>query len=275
MKENSGLVLKIGAGGAIFFGGLVGCVSGQTVGRLDITNNITDNYYTSGEHKTLHKSGASEGLDGFDREYNPLFNPSGISSKIVSKVPEELQTDYRPVDNNSVDSDLSLISETGDPITISSGNELICEIDPTNKAYDFGTKPITLWERDANDPNVYHLIANVRKEVLQNGGVVPLDNLDGTYDSEVVYWEGQVRFDTPYVHLNGDDTVNFGDYDIFISALGRTGITDANRADPNDKGAQADLDLDGDVDLGGDGCIFMDYWLTNKKFDVEKGCYVQ
>ena len=276
MKEKSKFrkgLERVLASGIIFFGSLVGGVKAS--GQLNILNDLNNGSYLNCSHLLNYRPGAQEGYDSHDDEYNPLWWAYTEKSKIVSKVGDyELETDARPQDSNTpVNLELSLHSQSGDPIIVSDlKNELICNIDPGNNGYDFGTKPITLWEQDQNDPNIYHLLANVRKKDLQNEGVV-LEDLAGTYESEVPYWKGEVRFDTYYVHLNGDDMVNFGDYAILVGAMGRTGITDANRADPNDKGAWDDFDLDNVVDMN-DLCIFTDYWLAGKNYDTANGCYV-
>lgn len=260
---------------------LSGVVKAST-GVLETRNYVNDSRFVKQDHSIVHVEGATEGYDdGLDSIYYPMFTPDGLATKIVSIVElNELDIDMRPVDSNSVmDLELSLISESGNPISVSNlENELRFVIDPKNGGiYDFGTKPITYWEQDGNDPNVYYLIANVRKEILRNGGdvgVIPLPNLNGTYDSEVPYLKSQIRFDTYFVHLNNKGFSNLENYAIFANAYGRTGITDANRADVDDPGAWADYNLDGDVDVN-DLDIFSDYYLTSRKYHLEDGWIVE
>ena len=197
MKEKSnfrkGLERILGVG-IVFFGGLISSV-GASTGQLEILNKLKDVGSSNGHYIVNHIETASEGYnyDDPDREYSygPSV-PSGFKTKTISKVDEkELWVDSRSFQNKYVDLGASLHSESGGSVSIISRNELECVIDPGDYGWDFGTKPITLWEQDANDPNIYCLRANVRKEVLQNGGVIPLDDLNGTYDSEIPYWKGQ------------------------------------------------------------------------------------
>jgi hypothetical protein len=246
--------------------------------KLSILDKI-DSGYDSQYFSFYHKSGALEGYDNYDTIYGlGPPPPSGIKAKIVSILEEEtgqkeLEIDSRPEESiSTIDLEFSLHSQSGSPITISSMNVLMCALPragPPDFA-DFFPKPITYWERDANDPNLFYLVANVRKEILQNGGVIPLPGLNGTYGSEEPYLHAQIRFSDHFVHLNDDDTVDFEDYAIFANAFGRTDITDTNRADPTDLGAWADYDLDGKVDVN-DLSIFTDYYLTGKKYHLEDG----
>jgi len=249
------------------------------IGRLDATNFVNDVSYENGEVKLFLKVGTSEGyVVEEDRLYDPAFIGGPVKrAKIISAVPGyELSLNKSRPDFNFMDLEFSLHSESGEPMVVSGlENKVIFEIDPTNRGWDFGDKPITYWEIDSNDPNISYLRANIRRECLQNGGTVSLDNLNETYFSEEVYLRAQIRFDTHYAHLNPDDNiVNFKDYTVLAGAYGRTGITDANRADPNDKGAQADLNLDDRVDTN-DLSIFSDYWLTSKKYHLEDGWIIE
>lgn len=238
-------------------------------GKLDIFNYVDDSSFFVRKHTTCHFSGRTEEFDrDFDKIYYPVYDPE---TKIVSIIPGyELYVDSRNIDSETpVNLELSLSFNSGSA-TINCKNELRCTIDPQHKGHDFGAQPITYWERDANDPNLFYLIANVRKEIAQNGGVIPLADLNGTYGSEEPYLSAEIRFNDYFVHLNDDDIVDFKDFAIFANNFGRTGITDTNRADPNDIGAWADYDLDGDVDAN-DLSIFTNYYLTGKKYHLEDG----
>ena len=226
----------------------------------------TQNYIgpsnTSGLHKTVHWEGNSEELDSYDVIYDPLFNPSGISSKIVSIIPGyELMRDERPLSNIFVDLELSLNSKNGKPITVSNlENELKFEIDPEGTVGNFGTKPITLQQYDPCDPNACYPEYDVRKVINLDGGIIPLPDLNGTYNSEEVYTWFKLAFDKYHTDLNGDQKNNFEDFAIFAGAWQRTGITLADRENPADLAAYADYDLDGNVDTN-DLCIFTERWL--------------
>jgi len=251
---------------------LYGPIKADT-GRLDIDVNINSLNYTNQTFKTGNYPGSSEGLDGNDQIYFPIFIPFSIASKVVSIVdPNELQSDWRPENSLSYrDLELSLHSQSGGPISVNSSNALQFTLDPTSQGWEFGTEPITYWEKDSCDPNYASLIANVRKEILQNSGVVPLEDLNGTYISEDPYLRAGIRYDVYDSDLNEDGKVDFRDYNIFANNWKRTGITDSNRSNPSDPGAWADFNLDGDVDMSDLGCFLMnDMWLydsTNNKFE--------
>jgi len=231
-------------------------------GQLEIINALKDVSGSNFVYNVGHVNDASEGyVGGEDFDYDrTILSPNGYRTKLISRVDgHELGLDARPVDNNSVDLELSLHSENGQAISITSGNELRCSLPWASEGYDFGNKPITYWEKNETDPNYASLVANVRKEILQNSGVVPLEDLDGTYTSEEPYLYAGIRFDVYDSDLNEDGKVDFHDYAIYANNYYRNGITDANRIDVNDPGAWADFDLDGDVDMRDLAC-FNDLW---------------
>jgi len=248
-------------------------------GELEIYN-MGSGDTGNGGMKIVHHDGfgyASEGKDILDSLWsrapeNPIPTWLRPSSIIYDATEYELQTDFRPENStSSVNITLKVIHKQGGAKQISCSNYLKLEFGSIQGAYpNFGSKPITFWKQDANDPNLYYLTANVRKEILQNEGIIPLAPLNGTYESEKSYLRGWVRFDTPFVHLNNDSIVNLKDFAIWARNFGRTGITDTNRADPNDVGAWADYDLDGNVDVN-DLSIFTDYYLTSKTYHLEDG----
>jgi len=242
-------------------------------GKLEIVNYLYNSDFIKSVHTTNHRDGATEGYDeDKDFRYYTIYN---LETKIISKIHDyehELYVDSRSTNSlTSVNLELGLASSSGRNICVPNvKNELWCSLPLAYKGYDFGSKPITYWERDADDPNMFYLVANVRKEMLQNGGIIPLADLNGTYGSEEPYLHAQIRFNDHFVHLNDDNIVDFKDFAIFANNWGRTEITDTNRADPIDLGAQADYDLDGKVDMN-DLSIFSDYYLTSKTYHLEDG----
>jgi len=260
------------------------CLGNEEIfGKLAVQNYVYDADFRKQSFYIVHCLGATEyyeGDGGFDIDYsNILFPPSGEKTKIISRIPGwELINDARS--NNSLtqaDLELAIHTQWGGPLTFSNmKNELRCSFPLAAEPYlaTFGSKPITYWERDTEDPNLFYLVANVRKEIAQHGGIIPLPDLNGTYNSQEPYLHAQIRFNDHCVHLNDDDIVDLKDYSIFANAFGRTGITNINRADPNDLGAWADYDLDGDVDVN-DLSIFTDYYLTSKKYHLEDGWIIE
>jgi len=154
----------------------------SSAGKLEIINRVYS--YSSASSLILHWQGASEGLDNYDGRYYAMFTPSGISAKIVSKVQgTELDADVRPLNStSSITLELSLISQSGNPITTSTANELRLKFLPIeDTVYDFDGKEITL--------TVNNVDYDVR-EVISDGngtGIISLPNLSGTYNSGVVY----------------------------------------------------------------------------------------
>ena len=201
------------------------------MGKLSIDNYVYDYDFDRTSHSTFHRPEGTEGYDNnpyLDRIYDVIFSPSGKATKIVSKIPGyELLWDSRRINSfTPVDLELSLHAQSGNPITVSNlKNELRCYL-----PYDFGSKPITLWERtiiapnnDPNDPNNYTLsfMADIReaiaKQEAQTVGyaVVPLADLNGTYGSEVPYFYAQIRFDRIAGDFNLDGKVGLDDFAYF------------------------------------------------------------
>jgi len=259
---------------ATFFG-LAKLANGAVTGRLDMEVNINNLSYVNNTYKFLHKDTTTDGFDsGEDNVYGTIFSPFPIASKAISRIPGyELMTDKRHPDSNTpIDLELSIHSESGDPISVnSSNNYLEFTIDPTSQGWNFGNKPITYWEPNDADPNIYHLVANVRKEILQNSGVVPIPILDGTYESEEPYLYAGIRYDVYDTDLyeDEDNITNFRDYAVFANNWKRKGITDSNRGNVDDPGAWADFNLDGDVDYS-DLDFMNDVWVYKHERTVWK-----
>lgn len=225
-------------------------------GRLDIINSI-ESPYTSQDAKIIHKLGVSEGVSEDydikkDRIYGAMFNPSGISAKIVSIIPGyELMWDLRPEDSTTpVNLELAIHKEganRGDPVTIDSENELWFSLPIAGAPYfyDFGKEPITLWERNIidpnespNDPNNYTLsfMADVRDANDKQGGtaIIPLDNLNGTYGSEIPYMYAQVRFNTFPGNFDLHSRVDMQNFAFLSEDWGKTDVNSiADISGPN------------------------------------------
>jgi len=188
---------------------LIGTTS-ATPGVLEIVNTV-DPPYSSSLCNVAHRPGASEGYDTYDSLYYPMFNPSGISGKIVSTIPGyELDIDHRPEESLSrVDLELSLISASGYPITIASANGLSMSMPlAQGYGYDFGTKPITLRLDNGQRYDVRVLTANGTQTA-----VVLLADLNGTYNSEEVYATPELHF-RHVADLDNDGDVDLCDYSV-------------------------------------------------------------
>jgi hypothetical protein len=179
-------------------------------GRWELANRVSWVAYLDsfGMHRLRHLPEGEEGYGGYDWNYShfPMWMGE-LSTKIVSIIPgHELLSDLRPIDSlTPVNLELSLHTRSGNPITLPNlGNWLQCIIDPANSGWTFEPKPITLWRRNIidpnsnpNDPNNYTIsfMADIREAIAKQGGIIPLPDLNGTYQSQVAYAWLQVRFD--------------------------------------------------------------------------------
>lgn len=156
-------------------------------GILEIINRI-DAPYTNHGVRIGHWEGASEDINDYDHIYGAMFNPSNVASKIISNVSEtELDVDSRPLDSSTTFYfELSLVSQSGNPITISSSNELRLSL-PLEE-YEFEDKTLTIQRYDPEGIENYK--SYDVKSLISKGrgtGKVILSDLDGQYNSEEPY----------------------------------------------------------------------------------------
>jgi len=74
--------------------------------------------YTNSNWALVHHSGVEEDLDDHDSTYFPMFNSSGVASKITSTVEgKEIDSDIRPeFSTSSVNFAYTVITEDGSPV---------------------------------------------------------------------------------------------------------------------------------------------------------------
>ena len=189
---------------------VIGSVDAST-GQLEVLNVLKDWTGSNCIYMMDHWEGSSEGYNpgppDLDTDYAPLFTPSGLKAKIVSEVEgHELEYDSRPIGNVGLVLELSLHSQSGSSITILSGNELRFIVDPSHYGWDFGIKPITL---ELDNGQRY----DVRQVIAAHGGIVPLADLEGTYNSEEVYATPELHF-RHVADLDNDGDVDLCDYSV-------------------------------------------------------------
>ena len=63
-----------------------------------------------------------------------------------------------------------------------------------SEGYTFGSKTITIQQYDPSNANAVYTLYNVRELINNNGGVIQLANLSGTYASQVPYAYFKVMF---------------------------------------------------------------------------------
>jgi len=168
-------------------------------GRLSISNRVGDYNLGGGSLSVVHLSSGTEGYDAYDRIYctpHCLFNPSGKKTKIISRITDyELERDFRPTNSlSTIYLELSLDSQTSGDITINSSNELRLSLPLVDSGYNFTGKTLTLQQYDPNNASASYTLYNVRDVIANQGGVITLPDLDGTYASEVPYAYFRLEF---------------------------------------------------------------------------------
>ena len=201
-------------------------------GKLRIENEVNDEIHSydfdQGYHTTFHWPDGTDGFDGLDNHYSHSIWINPVTTKIISVVPGyELRVDTRNLNSfTSVDLELSLHSQSGAPINVSNlENWLSCIIDPNNKGWDFQPKPLTLWRRFLAEPDKLQFLADIREAFAKQGGtgIVPLPDLNGTYESQVPYDFLQLRFDVYPGDLDLHSKVDLNDFSHLAKDWGRQG----------------------------------------------------
>ena len=85
-------------------------------------------------------------------------------------------------------------SQDGGAITIDSTNELRLSLPLENLGYDFGEKTITIQQYNPSNTSESFTSYDVWDVIENDGGVIALARLDGTYDSEEPYAWFRLRF---------------------------------------------------------------------------------
>ncbi|GEM_PF-3496235 len=164
-------------------------------GSLEIDNLISRSY-TSSNLGLAHYAGASEGTDYYDSKYYAMFDPSGIASKIISKVEGyELDADVRPAESKTeVYLELCLVSQSGKDIKINSPNEL--RISLPLEGYDFGSQTLIIQQYNPDNPSESYPEYDIKKLIEEGSGVgtIKLPDLSGTYVSEKPYAYFKIKF---------------------------------------------------------------------------------
>ena len=85
-------------------------------------------------------------------------------------------------------------SQSGGAITINSTNELRISLPLADRGYTFANKTLTIQQYDPNNTAASYTLYNVRDVIDNDGGVITLARLDGSYDSEVPYAWFKIMF---------------------------------------------------------------------------------
>lgn len=203
-------------------------------GKLRIGNYVYNNDFIRKTHNTLHYPGCTEGYDeGWDFMNSHRYN---LETEIISKNSQiagyELDTESRPLESlTPVDLELSLYSISGSVI-MDNENELWISLPFSSDGWDFGKKPITLWEKtiidpnnNPNDPNNYtaSFLADIREAIDKSDfytttgktAKIPIQKLQGTFYNNNTYMYAQTRFDVAPVDQDLDRRVDANDFAYF------------------------------------------------------------
>jgi len=165
-------------------------------GKLRIVNWLSDSEFGKGYHTTFHWFGGTDGFDYYDSHYSTLFSPSGKKTKIISRITGyELRVDTRAINSlSTIYLELSLHSQDGGAITIDSTNELRLSFPLANSGYNFSGKTLTIQQYNPSNASASYPAYDVRDVIDNDGGVIVLARLDGSYESEVPYAYFRVGF---------------------------------------------------------------------------------
>ncbi len=207
---------------------------------LQIENHVTGFAETQFSPVTVrHLEDADEGFDAYDSTYS-----SGTqvrSADLFSFLPADekesehkLQVDSRPKGSiSSVDLWLQLTTMSRDRITFpaATANELRFSIPSASQGFSFGSLCLTLQQYDPASREVEYPRWDIRKIIEKNGGVLPLPDLEGSYDSGVPYVFFTVSFSKRiWGDLNGDGAVGLRDFAILARSWGRRGPSSSDIA---------------------------------------------
>jgi len=175
-------------------------------GKLSIENALI-NYgdFDWGDHNTVHALGGTEGDGPGDDDYHrPIpWNPAGLTTKIISRIPDhELKQEANPLNSlTPINLELNLVSKLDVPITLPDvENELWCSF---VKGNTFNKKPICLYRKIPGKGLKF--LADIRKAIAKNKGIISLPNLNGTFSNwvrkEDIEGEKYFELTKPYDYL--------------------------------------------------------------------------
>ncbi len=194
-------------------------------------------------------------LDSLDANDVRRVEPSGAGfhSLIASTVADAatgrrllLAVDARPP-KSVQDIDLSIGVESASDKVVSfaspAANTLVFSF-PTGATDCFVGKPITFQLYDPTDADAAYPVWDVRKIILNNQGILPLENLTGSFASGVAYLCARVSTSRLLGDILRDGRIDLDDYNLIASQQGFVGSSDADIASPKGLGLP-----DGAVDM--------------------------
>jgi hypothetical protein len=170
-------------------------------GSLSITNLATTrgNGVGSSNFGVIHKDlgvegyGGENSLEDLDTFWvNTPANPNDAWLVVYSSpYGVELSRDSRP-DNSltSIEITLAVILSRSEEANVDSGNNLLLELGSMEKSMDFSGKTITIKQTYPGEEGAY----NVRDLIANDGGVIELPALNGTYKNGQIYAKFLIEF---------------------------------------------------------------------------------
>jgi len=172
-----------------------------------------------------------ENLDASDALYAKpdISRSSKIVSVLYNETTEslfELVDDFRPLNTNQdLYLETALVSKTGTPLIIRTPLTHTLKISMPNadKKGNFRNKPITLQQYNPEDSSQEFPPYDLRQIITIKQGKIILENLIGSYDSEVPNAYYVLSFNRNIADINKDEAVNENDLALLQERLGQTG----------------------------------------------------
>ena len=178
-----------------------------------------------------HAQDAAEDRDETDLDYSPglLTRNANIVSTLWEPEAESqtlLEVDARPLDSTTdVHLQVSLSSASGDPVAVASSLANTLSFSFPYSRNTFGVCPITIQQYDPADPSRQYPIYDVRKVIHVNDGVMPLADLQGSYESGVPYAHFRLSFTRePSRDLYEDQCFDLRDFAVLAQAWRTAGM---------------------------------------------------
>ncbi len=206
----------------------------------------------TGVWTVVHGRGDLDALDVNDVQHAELSG-AGFHSLIISTIADPatgqrhlLAVDARPPESiEDIDLSIGVESTSDKPVSFVSpaANELVFSF-PTGATDCFAGKPITFQLYDLADPDATYPVWDIRKIIENNQGILPLDDLVGSFVSGAAYLCARVSTSRLLGDVLRDGRIDLDDYSLIASQQGLIGPRDTDIASPKGLGLP-----DGAVDM--------------------------
>mgnify|MGYP003976838395 CR=1 FL=1 len=205
----------------------IGVLAGSVLGTAEATDTLKiynqqfNPVFQEGLVTLQHREGALDvndvnaSTDSYDRSKEAL----------LSNLPSESMEIYSDANNIRLDKDARpLDSNTPFNLKLVYNNSNLTESKSNNLKFEFGTESFANKEITfQSDRLPYGDVADVREAIAQNGGNIPLNNLEaGSYNVNTPYGSGTLEIGTRLLSdLNDDKIVNMRDYAEMVADFGK------------------------------------------------------